>query len=119
MHRKYTEIGQSIMKKQYYLDLEKFSLKKFEDTLRKRDMIPSRVILKEKMEERFKILDSFGIDSLKTLVDLLKTKQKIEDSPKNPSILISIYCSLGERVGFIDFLLPKHPIFKSVSVITI
>jgi len=41
-------------------------------------MIPSRVILKEDLDERFRILGTMGITNLKELTDTLKTKPKIE-----------------------------------------
>ena len=66
------------MKKQYHLDIDKFSLQKLKGSLQKRKMIPSRVILKQDIEVRFKILDSNGIKTLKELIDVLKSKQKIE-----------------------------------------
>jgi hypothetical protein len=65
------------MKEQYFIDLEKYSLQRLKSSLQKREMIPSRVILKEKIEERFTILDANGIKNLKSLIDILKTKQKI------------------------------------------
>lgn len=66
------------MKKQYHLDFDEFSLQKLKGSLQKRKMIPSRVILKQDIEERFKILDSNGIKTLKELIDVLKSSQKID-----------------------------------------
>ncbi len=66
------------MQKQYYIDFEKFSLQKLKKSLQKRNMIPSRVILKQDIEERFKILESNGIRTLKELIGALKSKQKID-----------------------------------------
>ncbi|MDM8536012.1 hypothetical protein QUF70_04595 [Desulfobacterales bacterium HSG17] len=66
------------MNENYYLDLEKYSLQKFKLSLRKRDLIPSRIVLKEKIDERFKMLNINGISNLKILIEVLKTKQKIE-----------------------------------------
>ena len=65
------------MGNQYHLDLEKYSLKKFKNNLKSRDMIPSWVSWKEELEERFKILEINGITNLQELIDRLKTKQKI------------------------------------------
>ncbi len=76
------------MKEQYYIDLEKYSLQKFKLSLQKRDMIPSRVILKERIEERFETLEFNGIKNLKTLIDVLKTKQKIETFSKKSELSI-------------------------------
>ncbi len=66
------------MKYQYHLDFENYSLDRFFNNLRTRDMIPSRMILKEELDERFKILEDNGITNLNQLVETLKTKQKIE-----------------------------------------
>ena len=66
------------MKDQYYLDLEKYSLHKFKSSLNSREMIPSRVSLKNDLDERFGILEAHGISNLKELISALKTKQKIE-----------------------------------------
>jgi hypothetical protein len=66
------------MENKYHIDLEKYSLQKFKDNLKSRDMIPSRVSLKDELDERFKILEISGITNLKELIDKLKTKPKIE-----------------------------------------
>lgn len=63
---------------QYYLDLEKYTLQKFKISIQNREMIPSRAILKDNTEEKFKILNSYGIDNLKILIDTLKTKEKVK-----------------------------------------
>jgi len=66
------------MGEKYNIDLEKYSLQKFKNNLEVRDMIPSRVSLKEALDERFAILEDSGITNLKELIGRLKTKQKIE-----------------------------------------
>ena len=66
------------MKERYYIDLQKYDLQKFKQSLKRRDLIPSRVILKENLDKRFEILGNQGIKTLKDLIDALKSKQKIE-----------------------------------------
>ncbi|MCP4751634.1 MAG: DUF4332 domain-containing protein [Proteobacteria bacterium] len=66
------------MKTNYHIDLEKYGLEKFLESLRKRELIPSRVVLKKKIEERFEKLQAHGIENLNDLIVLLKTKPKIE-----------------------------------------
>ena len=66
------------MVNQYHIDIEKYSLQKFKDNLKSRDMIPSRLSLKDELDERFMKLEIKGITNLKELVDALKTKPKIE-----------------------------------------
>jgi hypothetical protein len=84
------------MKEQYHIDLEKYVLQRFKKSLQKRDMIPSRVILKEKIEERFAIISSNGIKNLKALIDTLKSKQKIEIFSKKTNLSID-YLTILKR----------------------
>ena len=66
------------MKQHYYLDLEHYSVRKLKISLQNRKMIPSRVMLKERIEERFGILENNGIHNVKALIAALNTPQKIE-----------------------------------------
>ncbi len=66
------------MKAEYSINLSKFSLERFKKLLTNREMLPSRKMLKEKLEERFAVLESQGISNLKDLVDTLKTNEKIQ-----------------------------------------
>ncbi|MCP4107577.1 MAG: DUF4332 domain-containing protein [Desulfobacteraceae bacterium] len=91
--------GQSKMNQQYHLDLEKYSLQKFKRSLQKRNMIPSRVILKENIEERLNILDINGIKTLKALIDVLKTKKKIEDFSKKTGLSTEYLTILKREAG--------------------
>ncbi|MCJ7535434.1 MAG: DUF4332 domain-containing protein [Anaerolineales bacterium] len=84
------------MGNQYHIDLEKFSLQKFKNDLKTRDMIPSRVSLKEELDERFKILENNGITNLKELIDTLKTKPKIELFSKETGLSIE-YLTILKR----------------------
>ncbi len=82
---------------QFDLDIEKFSLQKFKKSLQQRDMIPSRVLLKEKIENRFKILDLNGIRTLKNLIDVLKTKEKIIRFSKETKLSVEYLTLLGRE----------------------
>ncbi len=84
------------MGNQYQIDLEKYSLQKFKNNLKSRDMIPSRVSLKEELDERFKILENSGITNLKELIDMLKTKPKIELFSKETGLSIE-YLTILKR----------------------
>lgn len=85
------------MGKQYDLDIEKLSLQKFKKSLQQRDLAPSRVILKDNIENRFKTLDLNGVRTLKTLVDVLKTKQKIENFSKKANLSVDYLTILGRE----------------------
>jgi hypothetical protein len=84
------------MKDQYHIDLEKYSLNKFKNDLKSRDMIPSRVSLKDELDERFGILETNGITNVKELIAVLKTKQKIENFSKETGLTVE-YLTLLKR----------------------
>jgi hypothetical protein len=62
----------------YYIDLERFSLERFRQILDTGDVLPGRRILKEKISQRFAVLESMGIQNLKELTEVLKTKARVE-----------------------------------------
>jgi hypothetical protein len=66
------------MNDQYFTDTNKFSIEKFRNILKTKDILPGRVILKDKIDERFDLLKSKGIQSLSDLLEALKSKPKTE-----------------------------------------
>lgn len=60
----------------YYIDLEKISLDDYIKKLKKAYLPPSRMILKEKTEERLNYFRKFNIENVKELHQLLKKKEK-------------------------------------------
>lgn len=84
------------MNDQYHIDLEKYSLEKFKSNLKSRDLIPSRVSLKDDLDERFEILEINGISNIKELIEALKTKPKIESFSKQTGLSIE-YLTLLRR----------------------
>lgn len=63
----------------YYIDLEKYPLNKFKQELKEADLLPSRKILKEQIDVRFKVLESNGIQNLHDLATSLKTPKKAKE----------------------------------------
>lgn len=61
----------------YSIDLNKYPLSKFKKSLESREMLPSRIILKDDLDKRFQLLQSHDLKNLQDLVDGLKTKDKI------------------------------------------
>jgi nucleotidyltransferase/DNA polymerase involved in DNA repair len=104
------------MKEQYYIDLEKYDLQKFKKSIQNRDMIPSRVILKEKIEERFQLLKSIGIENLKDLIDELKTKQNIEVFSKKSTLSIEYLTILNREAK--SYLPSPIPLKKFTGINT-
>ena len=65
------------MSTRYHIDTKDYPLEKFKRNLKTRDLIPSRVSLKENLDESFKVLESQGIKSLHDLLTALKTKRAV------------------------------------------
>lgn len=63
----------------YYMDFQSYSLNDFKTELNSSYLIPSRQILKEHIEDRFKILKDAGAQNLQDLSDLLKTPRKTRE----------------------------------------
>jgi hypothetical protein len=84
------------MKDYYHIDTETYSLQKFKSDIGARDLIPSRVSLKDELDERFEILQNNGLTNLKELIDALKTKAKIADFSEKTGLPVE-YLTLLRR----------------------
>jgi predicted flap endonuclease-1-like 5' DNA nuclease len=85
------------MRNQFHIKLENYSLEKFKKSLQRREMIPSRMILKEDIEERFAKLEKRQLSNLKELTDRLKTKSKIEEFSKDAGLSIEYLTILNRE----------------------
>lgn len=63
----------------YYINLQEYSLKMFKKELKESELLPSRKILKEQIDMKFKILAKNGIENLGNLKDSLKTPKKTKE----------------------------------------
>ena len=66
----------------YYIDLESISIDQYKKRLESGYLPPSRMILKEKIDERLDYFKSIGINNVKELTRILKKKDKIEELSK-------------------------------------
>lgn len=64
--------------KPYSIDASLISLEDFKALTANRRIIPSRVVLHEKMDERFSMLKSAGLETLGDLIRILGSKSKIQ-----------------------------------------
>lgn len=62
----------------YYIDLSLISIEEYKNKLKNKILIPSRLILREKIDERFKYFKEVGIKSVLDLLQSLKKKEKFE-----------------------------------------
>jgi hypothetical protein len=76
------------MNEKYFIDTDKFLIDKFRNILKTKDILPGRIVLKDKIDERFDMLKSKGIHSLSDLLEALKTKPKIEKFAKDTGLYI-------------------------------
>jgi len=67
------------MKDDYHIDLEKYHLDTLKNELKESELIPSRRILKDDIEARFKVLEGNNIHNLQELVNVLKTPKKTRE----------------------------------------
>ncbi len=63
----------------YYIDLEKLSIDDYRLKLESGYLPPSRMMLKDNLEERFAYFKTLGISNVKDLILLLKKKDKFSD----------------------------------------
>jgi len=66
----------------YYIDLEKISIDDYRKKLESAYLPPSRLILKDKLDERFGYFKSIGIKNVKGLIQVLKKKDKLAELSK-------------------------------------
>ncbi|HPM88766.1 MAG TPA: DUF4332 domain-containing protein [Bacteroidales bacterium] len=66
----------------YYIDLGKITIDEYRKKLESAYLPPGRMILKEKLDERFGYLKSKGIKNVKELIQLLKKKDKLAELSK-------------------------------------
>jgi hypothetical protein len=63
----------------YYICLESVNIDDYQSKLESADLLPSRVILKEQLEERFSYFKNIGIKNVLELQKLLKKKDKLAE----------------------------------------
>lgn len=66
----------------YYIDLEKISIDDYREKLKSAYLPPSRLMLKDKLDERFGYFKGIGIKNIKELIQLLKKKDKLAELSK-------------------------------------
>lgn len=66
----------------YYIDLSSIRIDDYQLKLESSDLLPSRVILKDRLEERFNYFKSIGIKNVLELQKMLKKKEKLAELSK-------------------------------------
>lgn len=88
----------------YYIDLEKITLDNYKNKLQDAYLPPSRMMLKDRLDERFNYFKNLDISNVKKLLLLLKKKDKLAELQK-------IECLSGEYLTILlrelNSILPK------------
>ena len=95
------------MSGKYFIDADKFTIDKFRSILKKKDILPGRIILTDKIDERFDVIKSNGIHSLSDLLKELKTKPKIEKFAKATALSVD-YLTILRREANSYFSAPLN-----------
>jgi hypothetical protein len=76
------------MSENYFVDTSEFTMDKFRNILKTKNILPGRIVLKDNIDKRFYLLKSKGIISLYDLLESLKTKPKVERFSKDSGLSI-------------------------------
>lgn len=63
----------------YYIDLENISIENYKNILKSADLLPSRMILKENIDQNFEIIKNQNIKNVNELLKSLNSKKKLQD----------------------------------------
>lgn len=66
----------------YYIDLGKITIEDYQTKLKSSYLPPSRMVLKEKLDERFEYFKSIGIKNIQELIQILKKKDRFSELSK-------------------------------------
>lgn len=95
------------MNENYSIDTTRFSIDKFRNILKTKDILPGRIVLKDNIDTRFDILKSNGINSLNDLLETLKTKPKVERFAKETELPVE-YLTILRREANSYVSVPVH-----------
>ncbi|UJH67546.1 DUF4332 domain-containing protein [Allomuricauda sp. SCSIO 65647] len=70
----------------YYIDLSKIDLDQYLTKLKSADLLPSRMVLKEEIENNFESIKGQGIFTVETLLRSIDTKKKVQGFSKQSHI---------------------------------
>lgn len=83
----------------YFIDLKEYDLEQFRRRLESGDVLPGRVILKEKLRERFGILQAMGIENLQDISQALKNKDSTRQFSEKSGLPVDYLIILRREVN--------------------
>lgn len=103
----------------YYLDFSLITIDQYKGKLKKKTMIPSRMILKENLDERFSYFQGLGIKNILELEKILKKKEKVMELAKEKCLSEDFLIALGRELKAIQTKPRKFKDFLGISEETI
>lgn len=82
----------------FYVDLEKISIDQYKKMLKRSDLIPSRIILLEDIDQNFAAIKKQKIKNVNALLEILKTKDKIQPFAELSGLPIKYLETLGREL---------------------
>lgn len=101
------------MKDSYHINFSTFSLNKFKNGLKSRDLLPSRKVLLDSIDTRFAALEKCNIENLEQLIKFLKGKKKIEKAAEQTGIDVNYLTILRREAA--SFLPTPVPLDKLIE----
>lgn len=103
----------------YYLDFSLITIDQYKEKLKKKTMIPSRMILKENLDERFSYFKGLGIENVLELEKILKKKEKVVELANEKCLSEDFLIALGRELKAIQTKPRKFKDFLGISEETI
>lgn len=83
----------------YYIDLKRISIGKFGERLKKGFLLPGMLILRENVDENLDCLMGQGINNLEELLEVLKTKKRVEDFARQSGLAVEYLTVLRRELN--------------------
>lgn len=99
----------------YYNDLTAISMQAYGNQLKDSELLPSRKMLKDNLDEHFDRLKSAGIGNLADLQQAMKTKQKLEKFANATGIPVEYLKTLNREINSIHPKPNKLSDFSEIS----
>ena len=103
----------------YSIDLNTISIEQYKEKLKKKNLIPSRMILKENLDERFLCFKKIGITTVFELLSVLKKKEKFKELSKQKGFSVDYLTILLRELKSIQSKPIKLGDFKWIPTDTI
>lgn len=103
----------------YYIDLKSITLDEYKKKLNSSILIPSRMVLRDNIDERFNQFKTLGIKNVHELQLMLKSKPKLIELAKNPLFPEEYLTILIRELNSIQAKPNKLKEFIGLSTITI